>query len=130
MDIPVLNTGTPMVRQRLAELTQRQAIWDQLLNRATLEALAAIDRYERALVIAADSQATISDELPPELRKLEDQFRAGEVDVVRVVAARTSFFQARRAALDTLNELAQASANLIAATGLPPEAILVPAGHN
>lgn len=127
MDIPVLNTGNPMVRQRLAELTQRSAMWEQLLNRATLEALAAIDRYERALAIAADSEATIGAELPPELRKLEDQFKAGEVDVVRVVAARTSFFQARRAALDTLNELAQASANLVAATGLPPEAMLAPA---
>jgi cobalt-zinc-cadmium efflux system outer membrane protein len=130
MDIPVLNTGMPMVRQRLAELTQRQVIWDQLLNRATLEALAAMDRYERALAIAADSQATISDELPPELRKLEDQFRAGEVDFVRVLAAWTSFFQARRAALDTLNELAQASANLVAATGLPPEAILSAGGRD
>src|SRR5262245_2932074 len=128
MDIPVLNTGMPLVRQRLAELTQRQAMWEQLLNRATLEAAAAIDRYDRAMAITADSETAIGEELPPELRKLEEQFRAGEVDLVRVVTARTSFFQARRAALDTLNELAQASANVVAATGLPPEALLVPAG--
>jgi outer membrane protein, heavy metal efflux system len=127
MDLPVLNSGLPMVRQRLAELTQRQAIWDQLLNRATLEAQAAIDRYDRALSIASDSETAVGEELPVELRKLEEQFKAGEVDVVRVVTARTSFFNARRAALDTLNELAQASANLVAATGLPPEAILAPA---
>ena len=48
----------------------------------------------------------------------------GEIDLVRIVTARTSYFHARRAALDTLNELAQASANLVAATGLPPEAVL------
>ncbi|HMC09702.1 MAG TPA: TolC family protein [Pirellulaceae bacterium] len=129
MDLPVLNTGVPMVRQRLAELTQRNAVWEQLLNRATLEAQAALDRYDRALSIASDSETAVGEELPVELRKLEEQFKANEVDVVRVVTARTSFFQARRAALDTLNELAQASATLVAATGLPPEAILGPAGR-
>jgi cobalt-zinc-cadmium efflux system outer membrane protein len=124
MDIPVLNTGMPMVRQRLAELTQRTVIWEQLMNRATLEASAALDRYDRALSLASESEAIGGDQMPLELRKLEEQFKAGEVDLVRVVTARTSYFQARRAALDTLNELAQASANLVAATGLPPEAVL------
>jgi cobalt-zinc-cadmium efflux system outer membrane protein len=128
MDIPVLNTGVPMVRQRLAELNQRAAIWEQLFNRATLEAQAALDRYDRALAIALDSETAIGEELPIELRKLEEQFKSGEVDLVRVVTARTSFFTARRAALDAQNELAQASAALVAATGLPPEAILAPAG--
>lgn len=124
MDVPVLNTGAPLVRQRLAELTQRSAIWEQTLNRATLEAQAALERYDRAKTIVAQSETAVGEAMPVELQKLEEQFRAGEVDVVRVITARTSFFQARRAALDTLNELAQASAVLIAATGLPPEAIL------
>src|SRR5439155_8974828 len=57
MDIPVLNTGMPMVRQRLAELTQRSTVWEQLLNRATLEASAALDRYDRALALASDSES-------------------------------------------------------------------------
>jgi outer membrane protein TolC len=54
--------------------------------------------------------------------KLEEQFRAQEVELTQVVLARTSFFQARRAELDTLHELAQASAAVVAATGLPPQA--------
>jgi cobalt-zinc-cadmium efflux system outer membrane protein len=124
MDLPVLNTGTPMVRQRLSELTQRNAIWEQTLQRATLEAQAALDRYDRALAIATDSEMAVGETMPVELQKLEQQFKAGEVDLVRIVTARTSFFQARRAALDTLNELAQASATLVAATGLPAESIL------
>ena len=86
--------------------------------------MAALDRYDRALLIASDSETAVGEELPTELKKLEEQFKAGEVDVVRVATSRTSYFQARRAALDTLNELAQASANLVAATGLPPEAML------
>jgi outer membrane protein TolC len=104
-------------------------MWEQLQNRATLEAQAALDRYDRALLIASDGETAVGEELPVELRKLEQQFQAGEVDLVRVITGRTSFFQARRAALDTINELAQASAALVAATGLPPEAILAPAAR-
>jgi cobalt-zinc-cadmium efflux system outer membrane protein len=126
MDIPVLNTGVPLVRQRLAEVNQRQGTYEQLLNRATLEAQAAIERYERSLTLADDSQPLVGEELPIELQRLEQQFLAGEIDLVRVVTARTSFFQARRAALDTLNEVAQASANLLAATALPPETLVTP----
>lgn len=128
MDLPVLNNGNPLVRQRMAELTQRHATWEQLLNRATLDAYAALDRYERALALAGDAAAAANEALPPELQRLEAQFQAGEVDLVRVITARTSLFQGRRAALDSLNEVAQASAALIAATGLPPEALLLPAG--
>jgi cobalt-zinc-cadmium efflux system outer membrane protein len=124
MDLPVLNTGMPLVRQRLAELTQREAAWQQLLTRATLEAQAAFDRYDRALSIAFDSETVVGEALPEELQKLEIQFQAGEVDVVRVITARTSFFQAQRARLDTLNEVAQASSNVVAVTGLSPEALI------
>ncbi|HZN33545.1 MAG TPA: TolC family protein [Pirellulaceae bacterium] len=129
MDIPILNSGMPLVRQRLAELTQRHAVWEQLLSRATLDAYAALDRYERALLLAAEAPAAAGAQPPEELRRLEAQFQAREVDLVRIVTARTSFFQARRAALDALNEVAQASAVVVAATGLPPEALLKPAPH-
>ena len=47
--------------------------------------------------------------LPSELQKLEHQFKAGEVDVIRIFTARTSLIQNHRAHLDTLNELAQAA---------------------
>jgi cobalt-zinc-cadmium efflux system outer membrane protein len=126
MDIPVLNTGAPLVRQRLAELIQREMIWQQLLHRATLEAQAALDRYDRALAVISESDAAIPESLPPELSRLDQQFKAGEVDLLRIVAARASYFQARRALLDAMNEIALASSALTAATGLPPEAMLAP----
>ena len=122
MDLPVLNSGMPVVRQRMAELNQRRGLWEQLLVRASLEAETAMQRYERAL--AATGSLPEAAKLPAELQKLEEQFRAGEVDLVRVVAARTSFLQARQAELDNLNELAQAAAAVVAATGLPPQAVV------
>lgn len=121
-DLPVLNTGMPLVRQRGAELIQRQTVWQQLQARASLEAQAAIDRYERARRIAAESGTT--SELPEELSKLEAQFQAGEIDLIRIVTARTSLLAARQSQLDILSELAQAAAALTAATGLPPEVIV------
>jgi len=124
MDLPVLNTGMPMVRQRMAELNQRRGVWEQLLVRATLEAETALQRYERALLLTAAQRPAEAGQLPLELQKLEEQFRAGEVDMVRVVAARTSFLRARQAELDNLNEVAQAAAAVVAATGLPPQAVV------
>ena len=91
--------------------------------RATIEAETAIDRYERALA-SARAAGQSSGQLPVELQKLEEQFRAGEIDLVRVVAARTSFVRARQTELDNLNELAQAAAGVVAATGLPPQALV------
>jgi cobalt-zinc-cadmium efflux system outer membrane protein len=125
-DIPVINSGMPMVRQRDAEVRQRSAVWEQLQERAMLEAQTAIDRYQRARRMADDVQTDISGSLPSELQRLEEQFRAGEVDLVRVFTARSSLLQLRRAQLDALNELAQAAANLTAATGLPPDCRLSP----
>jgi cobalt-zinc-cadmium efflux system outer membrane protein len=123
-DIPVINSGVPLLRQREAEVRQRLAVWQQLQNRAQIEAQAALDRYERARRVVAESAQDFTESLPSELQRLEEQFRAGEVDVLRVFTARTSMIQVRRAHLDTLNELAQATAALSAATGLPPEALV------
>ncbi|MBC7852169.1 MAG: TolC family protein [Pirellulaceae bacterium] len=121
-DLPVLNTGRPLARQRAAELHQRQTIWQQLRARAALEAQAAIDRYERARRMNVASGSSV--ELPEELSKLEAQFQAGEIDILRIVTARTSLLAAKQSQLDILHELAQSAASLTAFTGLPPEVVV------
>ncbi len=123
-DLPVWNDGRPLVRQREAEIRQRAVAWQQLQRRAQLEAEAALDRYCRARALAASIEADGLESLPEELARLENQFRAGEVDFLRVVTARTSLLQLRRARLDALNEAAQAAAALTAATALPPETVV------
>ncbi len=124
-DIPVINNGMPLLRQRQAEARQRQAIADQLMLRAEIEAEAAIDRYERARTLLAEFEPQSASALPAELERLEEQFKANEVDVIRVHTSRTSLIQLRRSQLDLLNEVAQAAANVVAATGAPPQAIVV-----
>lgn len=126
MDILVWNTGTPLLRLREAELRQRVMTWRQLERRAGLEAEAAIDRYNRAfrLLISFEEGPDRGEKLPLELQKLEEQFVAGEVDILRVFQSRNSLIQNRRALLDSLNEIAQSAANVTASTGLPLECLL------
>jgi cobalt-zinc-cadmium efflux system outer membrane protein len=124
VDIPVANTGKPMLNQRGAELRQQEAVARQLRARAEQEVRAAIERYERARQMAADSAADLGEGMPIELRRLERQFQEGEVDMMRIFTARTSLLQLRRAYLDSLNEVALAAAGVTAATGLPPDALV------
>ena len=125
MDLPVLNSGQPLEQQRIAELNQRVTAWQQLQRRAGLEAEAAWERYAQALSALTEIATEIGPaNLPQELQSLEQRFLEGEVDVVRVVQARTSLIQSQRAHLDLLNELAQSAANLTAATGMSLEELL------
>jgi outer membrane protein TolC len=126
MDIPVNNTGQPLAQQRAAEHGQRQMTWQQLQARAEIEAVASVDRYERARRLVEAARPGFSQDLPGELQRLEAQFKESEADVLRVFQARTSLIQSRRAALDLINELAQATAAVTAATGIPPTNLLAP----
>ncbi len=125
MDLPVVNTGRPLEQQRITEFNQRVTAWNQLQRRGELEAQAAWERYELAVAALADDATYGVTDLPKELESLEQQFLAGEVDVVRVVQARTSIIQNQRVRLDLLNEVAQSAANLTAAAAIPLEELLV-----
>lgn len=126
MDVPVLNSGRPLENQRIAELNQRVTAWHQLQRRADLEAQAAWERYAQALAfLHEDASENSTVDLPVELQSLEERFIEGEVDVIRVVQARTSLIQNQRANLDLLNEAAQAAANLTETTGIPLEELLL-----
>ena len=125
-DLMVVNTGMPLLRQRQAEVRQRATVWEQLQVRASLEADAAVARYEQARKLLETSGGLGDNRLPIELERLEKQFRAGEVDILQLFTARTSLIQNRRAQLDSLNEVAQAAAQVTAMTGVPPELLVIP----
>ncbi|HEY2253046.1 MAG TPA: TolC family protein [Planctomycetaceae bacterium] len=128
MDLQVNNSFRPLTKQREAEYRQRNVTWEQLQTRAELEAVAATNRYERARRLVETARPDFTDDLPKELERLEAQFKANEVDVLRIFQGRTSLINNRRAALDLLNELAQATAALTAASGLPPKALVSEGG--
>ncbi|MEI8020019.1 MAG: TolC family protein [Schlesneria sp.] len=125
MDIPVNNSGVPLLRQREAELNQQAVTSQNLATRARLEAIAAANRYERARQLMLENGDAPQAALPVELQRLEEQFKAGEVDILRVLQARNSLLQNQRADLDALNELLQAAVAVTASTGTPLEALIV-----
>lgn len=124
MDLQVFNNFQPITRQRAAEHGQRSVTCQQLEIRAELEALAAVDRYERARRLVEEARPDMQADLPAELQRMEAQFKANEVDVLRIFQGRQSLMQNRRAALDLLNELAQATAAVTATTGIFPRALV------
>jgi cobalt-zinc-cadmium efflux system outer membrane protein len=126
VELPVVNCGEPLEAQRAAELRQQTVIWEQALLQAELEAQAALERYELAFEALDLDGGRPTFDLPAELQSLERQFVAGEVDVVRIIQARTSILQNQRAQLDMLNELAQSAALLVGATGMPFELLVGP----
>ncbi len=124
IDIPVVNTGKPLVQQRLAELRLQQTTASQLENRAVLEARAAIQRYERARRLVEQSRADFDRDLSDALKPFEDQFQAGQITLPQVLAARTTLSQSQQSFFDLLNELSLATADIIQATGLPPRQLI------
>jgi outer membrane protein TolC len=125
IDIPVVNTGKPLVQQRMAELRLQQVTATQLENRAILEARAAIQRYERARRLVAQSRDEFNRDLSKALKPFEDQFKAGQITLLQVFAARTTLIQSQQSFFDLLNELTLATADVTQATGLPPQMLII-----
>ena len=124
IDIPAVNTGKPLVRQRVVELRRQEIAATQLETKAMAEARAAVQRYERARRLVAGARADF--ERPPAdvLQPVENQFKAGQIGLLQVFAARTSLAQSHRSYLDLLNELAQAAADVTQATGIGPQELM------
>jgi len=124
MDIPIFNNGGPLMRQRQAEMAQQSLTYEQLKVRAALEAQAAIDQFERVREIVAKVTPARGDAMPTELKEMTSLLEAGQADVIAVLTTQANLLQERRIYLDILNQLAQAGATVIQATGLPASRIV------
>lgn len=124
IDLPVVNTGKPLLSQRMAELRLQQITATQLENRAILEARAAIQRYERARSLVEESRADFDRDLSKALKPFEDQFKAGQITLLQVFAARSTLVQSQQSFYDLVNELTQASADVALATGIHPQMLM------
>jgi hypothetical protein len=85
------------------------------LLRGCCKAEAAVDRFEWARGRVVSALADVQDDLPAELKRLEEQFKENEVDVLRIFQGRQSPIQ---------NRLAQATAAVTATTGIFPRALV------
>ncbi|MEX2185170.1 MAG: TolC family protein [Pirellulales bacterium] len=126
LPIPIVDSGRALVGQRAAELRAAQVANEQLRRKAELEIQDALDRYQRALDSTKSLRLTTINDLAQQVAQVEDQFKAGQTDLLRVFAARASLLLASRAELDALSELTQAAALVTEVTGLLPAALLSP----
>jgi outer membrane protein, heavy metal efflux system len=120
LNVPVWDTGRPLVEQREAELRQQLTTLRQLRARAKVEAKTAVERYELARRLTPREGDVFARTVPEDLRRIKELFEAGQADILTVYATQNSLLQEQRTHLDSLNELAQAAADVTLNAGLPP----------
>lgn len=119
LDLPIWNSGCPLVRQRNAEAQQQLITWRQTQTRAAVEARAAVARYERVRGLwrgLPESSSTGNEEL----KSIHDAFENGQASIIEVLATQDNLIQERQAYLDLLNQVSQASVDVIAALAIDP----------
>lgn len=126
MDIPIWNNGSPLARQRHAELSQQELTHEQLKVRAALEAQLAINLYEANRRMVAKQTPAAPGATATELKEIIRLFELGQADILAVLNTQSSLLQERRNTLDLLNQLGLSAAAVIQATGLPPERVVHP----
>jgi outer membrane protein, heavy metal efflux system len=123
MDLPVWNTGCPLVQQRGMELQQQLITWRQTETRAASEARAAVSRYRRArrlwLQMSADRRVGGN-----ELHDIHDAFENGQASIIEVLATKDNLILEQQTFLDLLNELSQASVDVVAALAIDPDRLI------
>jgi len=129
VDLPVWNTGYPLVRQRSAELQQQLVVWRQTREGASLQAQAAIQRYTVAYKLWSEHwpQKVAGQN---DLKGITDAFEQGQASIVEVLSIQDGLIQERRYYLDLLNEISQAAVDVVAALAIDPEMLMVAPSDN
>ena len=123
MDLPVWNTGYPLVRQRWAELQQQLIVWKQTREQAALQAQAAVQRYTVAQKLWAERWPQ-EDAGRSELASVTNAFNQGQASILQVLSIQDGLIQERKNYLDLLHEISQAAADVVAALAIDPELLI------
>jgi cobalt-zinc-cadmium efflux system outer membrane protein len=124
MELPIVNNGRALVRQREAEVGQREVALQQLLVQAQSEAEAAIAHYERVRAVLEKSRSELGGAMAQDVRWIEDSFRAGQTDLIHVHTAHRNAIDTEKALLGEANDLAQAAARVTETTGIAPRVLV------
>ena len=116
--IPVLNSGKPLVRQRLAEERQAEQRVRQFQERAATQVRAAVARWNGATRLVSRTSG-LTDALIKQVNTLERLFEEGESDLTKLLQAQQRLIQLENARLDAVWAATQAQADLLLAVGTP-----------
>ena len=116
--IPVLNNGTPLVRQREADYRRALVVLQQTEQRTVTQVRAAVAKWNAANKLASQTVG-LTHTLGAQVTRMERLFEANQADLTKLLQARQRLIQLRNAELDALWQATQAQADLLLALGAP-----------
>ena len=116
--IPIINDGSPLVRQREAEYRRTLVTLQQVRQRTVAQVKAATAKWNGASRLIRQS-AGLTDSLKNQVDRLERLFEANQADLSKLLQARQRLIQLETSELDALWQATQAQADLLTALGAP-----------
>jgi cobalt-zinc-cadmium efflux system outer membrane protein len=116
--LPVVNNGTPLVRQREADYRRALMVLQQVEQRTTTQVKAAAAKWNTANRLV-NQTVGLTDSLKPQVDRMERLFDANQADLTKLLQARQRLIQLENAELDALWQATQAQADLLTALGAP-----------
>ncbi|HEU5117430.1 MAG TPA: TolC family protein, partial [Isosphaeraceae bacterium] len=116
--VPILNSGTPLVRQREAEARRARQALQQTQQQVISEVRSAVAKWNGAVELMKES-AGLTSKLSKRVGDLEKLFEAGQTPLANLMQARQRLIQLENAQLDATWQATQAQADLLMALGAP-----------
>ena len=123
IDLPVWNTGCPLVRQRAAELQQQLITLRQTRVRAELQVQAASNRYAVARKLWEERRAT-KRPVTNESTSAINAFEQGQATILEVLSIQDALVQEQKADLDLFHEISQAAVDVVSALAVDPAQVI------
>ena len=116
--LPVLNNGTPLVRQREADYRRALTVVEQVEKRTAVQVRAAAAKWNAANLLVNQTSG-LTGSLRTQVNRMEQLFEANAADLARLFQTRQRLIQLENAELDALWQATQAHADLLTALGAP-----------
>ena len=117
--LPVWNSGKPLVLQREAEHRRAIVAFQQAQQRAVAQVRAAVAKWNGASELVNESVRTDHGLLNKEVGTLDRLFEAGQADLTKLMQARQRLIQLQNNQLDAVWQATQAQSDLLLALGMP-----------
>jgi outer membrane protein, heavy metal efflux system len=116
--LPVWNSGKPLVLQREAEHRRAIVAFQQAQQRAITQVRAAVAKWNGASELVNESSG-LTTLLNKEVGTLDRLFEAGQADLTKLMQARQRLIQLQNNQLDAVWQATQAQSDLLLALGMP-----------
>jgi cobalt-zinc-cadmium efflux system outer membrane protein len=116
--IPLLNNGTPLLRQREAEYRRALVALQQIEQRTVAQVKASLAKWRQSQTLVERTNG-LTDSLKKQVGSIERLFDAGQTDLNKLYQARQRLIRRENARLDAIWQATQAQADLLLALGAP-----------